>query len=97
MYRWKYHWVRSRSVGAGRATMRAIRGLRYWVMVLMVPPLPAASRPSKMTTSRTPLSFTHSCTLTNSACSRYTSAAYAFLPILLAVTGGALSAVMASA
>ena len=28
-YRWKYHWVFSRSLGAGSATIRADRGLRY--------------------------------------------------------------------
>ena len=27
MYRWKYHWVRSRSVGAGSAAIRATRGV----------------------------------------------------------------------
>ena len=32
--------------------MRATRGLRYSVTRLIAPPLPAASRPSKMTTSR---------------------------------------------
>ena len=59
-YRWKYHWVRSRSVGLGRAAIRATRGLRCSVTRLMVPPLPAASRPSKITTSRAPAARTHS-------------------------------------
>ena len=46
---------RSRSVGAGSATMRATRGLRYSVIRLIAPPLPAASRPSKTITSRSPV------------------------------------------
>ncbi len=37
----------SRSVGADRATIRNTRGLTRSVMRLMVPPLPAVSRPSK--------------------------------------------------
>ena len=73
-YLWKYHWLRSRSVGAGSAAMRATRGLRYWVIRLMVPPFPAASRPSKTTTTRWPSARTHSWTLTSSACSRKSSA-----------------------
>ena len=36
----------SRSVGAGRATTRNTRGLTLSVMALIVPPLPAPSRPS---------------------------------------------------
>ena len=36
----------SRSVGAGRATTRNTRGLTRSVMALIVPPLPAPSRPS---------------------------------------------------
>ncbi len=57
-YRWKYHWVRSRSVGFSSATMRAPRGFRCSVNRLIVPPLPAASRPSKRITSRSSRSFT---------------------------------------
>ena len=45
-YRWKYHWDRSRSVGLTSATTVAPRGLRCSVKRLIVPPLPAASRPS---------------------------------------------------
>ena len=69
-YRWKYHSVFSRSVGVGSAAIRATRGLRYWVTRLIVPPLPAASRPSKMTTIRAPAVRVHSCIFTSSACSR---------------------------
>ena len=52
-YRWKYHWDRSRSVGLTSATTVAPRGLRCSVKRLIVPPLPAASRPSN--TSHDPL------------------------------------------
>src|SRR5512132_4027958 len=38
----------SRSVGAGSATTRKTRGLTRSVIALIVPPLPAPSRPSKM-------------------------------------------------
>ena len=65
---------RWRSVGEGSATMLATRGFMYWVIRLMVPPLPAASRPSKTTTTRLPSALTHSCTFTNSACRRNSSA-----------------------
>src|SRR3954452_10305655 len=88
-YRWKYHWVRSRSVGLGSAAMRATRGLRCSATRLMVPPLPAASRPSKTTTSRTPSARTHSCSFTNSVCRHSSSFSYtlrgsvaAFLPVM---------------
>ena len=47
--RWKYHWPASFSVGFERATVRAPRGLRFSVKRRIVPPLPAASRPSKST------------------------------------------------
>ena len=53
-YRWKYHCVRSASVGLARATVRAPRGLRCSVKRLIAPPLPAASRPSNNTTTRSP-------------------------------------------
>ena len=49
------------SDGAGSATSQKARGLTRSVIALMVPPLPAASRPSKITITRSPLSFTHSC------------------------------------
>ena len=40
--------------------MRHTRGLRYWQIRLITPPLPAASRPSKSTTTRAPLRWIHS-------------------------------------
>ena len=43
--------------------IRATRGFRYWVIRLIVPPLPAASRPSKRMTTRCPVARIHSCTL----------------------------------
>ncbi len=67
-YRWKYHWDRSRSVGLVSATTRTTRGLVRSTMRLMVPPLPAASRPSKSTQTRRPSCTTHSCSLTSSRC-----------------------------
>ena len=76
-YRWKYHWVRSRSVGLGSATVRATRGLRCSETRLIVPPLPAASRPSKTTTSRVPSVRTHSWSFTSSVCRRSSSRSYA--------------------
>jgi hypothetical protein len=51
----------SRSEGAGSATTRKVRGLTRSVMDRMVPPLPAASRPSKTTMIRSPLALTQSC------------------------------------
>jgi hypothetical protein len=77
MYRWKNHWLRSRSVGDGSATIRATRGFRYCATRLMVPPFPAASRPSKTTTTRCCSALTHSWTLASSTCNRYSSASYA--------------------
>ena len=68
-YRWKYHWVRSRSVGFSSATTVAPRGFRCSVNRLIVPPLPAASRPSNTITIRCPVSFTQFCSLTSSICS----------------------------
>src|ERR1700728_959012 len=79
MYRWKYHWVAWRSVGLGSAAICATREFRSCVPRLIVPPLPAASRPSKMITIRAPAVRIHSWTLTSSPCSRYSSALYAFL------------------
>src|SRR5215467_8696488 len=60
----------SRSDGAGRAITRKIRGLTRSVIARIVPPLPAASRPSKMTITRSPLYFTQYWSLHNSACNR---------------------------
>ena len=61
--------------------MRATRGLRYSVTRLIAPPLPAASRPSKMTTTRWPSARTHSWTLTSSAWSRKSSCSNRFFEI----------------
>src|SRR4051812_42928447 len=47
-------------------------------MRLMTPPLPAASRPSKTTTTRSFSSRTHCCSFTSSICSRSSSALYTF-------------------
>ena len=44
---------------------------------LMVPPLPAASRPSNTITTRWPVSFTHDCSFSSSTCSRYFCFSYA--------------------
>ena len=51
----------------GKATMRNTRGLTRSVMARMVPPFPAASRPSKTTITRRPLYLTQSCSLASSA------------------------------
>ena len=48
-------WDFSRSEGAGRATTRNTRGLTFSVIALMVPPLPAASRPSNRMMTLQPL------------------------------------------
>ena len=56
--------------------MRASRGLRYSVTRLIAPPLPAASRPSKITTILAPSARTHSCIFTSSPCRRNSSASY---------------------
>ena len=53
-YRWKYHWVCSMSLGCSRATTLAPRGFMCCMTRLMVPPLPAASRPSKRINTRMP-------------------------------------------
>ena len=66
----------SRSDGAGSATTRNTRGLTRSVMALMVPPLPAASRPSKTMITRRPLCLTHSCSLHSSPCSLRSSFSY---------------------
>ena len=69
-YRWKYHCAFSRSVGLSSAAIRANRGFRYWMTRLIVPPLPAASRPSKITAIRAPDARAQFCIFTSSACSR---------------------------
>jgi hypothetical protein len=54
-WRWKYRCVSSRSDGVPRATTVAPRGFSGSRMRLIVPPLPAASRPSKSSTMRSPV------------------------------------------
>jgi hypothetical protein len=48
------------------------------VIALMVPPLPAPSRPSKTMQTLRPFSLTHSCSLTSSTWSFFISRAYSF-------------------
>ena len=60
-------------MGLGSATIRVIRGFMYWVMRLIAPPLPAASRPSNTTTIRAPVAETQSSIFTSSSCSRRSS------------------------
>ena len=72
-YRWKYQRVRSRALGVGSATMRVTRGFRNSDTRLIVEPLPAASRPSKITTTRAPECCTHACISTSFACSAASS------------------------
>jgi hypothetical protein len=72
-----YICVFSRSVGAGRATTRKTRGLTRSVIALMAPPLPARSRPSKITQAFRPECLAHSWSLTSSTCRRANSFSYA--------------------
>ena len=69
MYRWTYICDFSRSVGAGSATTRNTRGLTRSVIRLIVPPLPAVSRPSNTMQTLAPEALTHSCIATSSPCS----------------------------
>src|SRR5690348_12728354 len=64
--------------------MCATRGFRYSAMRLIAPPFPAASRPSKTTTRRSPLTRTHSFSFTSSAWSRCSSRSYSFRGTLVA-------------
>src|SRR5918994_2375350 len=66
----------SRSVGEGSATTRNTRGLTRSVIALIVPPLPALSRPSNTTQTFAPEALTHTCIATSSACSLRSSASY---------------------
>src|SRR5215813_9196709 len=82
-----YTCVLSRSEGAGRATTRNTRWLTRSVIALIVPPLPAPSRPSNTTMTRKPLCLTQSWSLHSSACSRTSSFSYSLrfnldLPLL---------------
>ena len=70
MYRCRYHSVRSRSVGLSRATTCAPRGFKFSVNRLIVPPLPAASRPSNKMTSRPCCARIERCSLSISIWSR---------------------------
>src|SRR5579862_3085739 len=65
-----------RSDGAGSATTRNTRGLTRSVIALMVPPLPAPSRPSNTRMMRKPLCLTHSCKRQSSTCSLRSSWRY---------------------
>src|SRR6476659_7441081 len=78
MYRWMYIWDFSRSVGVDRAMCLNTRGLVRSVIRLIVPPLPAESRPSNTTQTLAPVAFTHSCIATSSPCRIRISASYAF-------------------
>ena len=69
IYRCMNIWDFCRSDGAGSATTRKTRGLTRSVRALMVPPLPAASRPSNTMMIRAPLALTHSCKWQSSTCS----------------------------
>ena len=66
----------SRAVGVGSATTRNTRGLTRSTIRLMVPPLPAVSRPSNTTQTFAPVALTHSCMATSSPCSVASSASY---------------------
>src|SRR3954470_16343615 len=71
-----YIWLFSRSLGAASAMTRNTRGLTRSVIALMVPPLPAPSRPSNTMQIFSPLCLTHSCSLTSSTCRRFSSVSY---------------------
>ena len=58
-----------------------MRGLTRSMRRLIIPPLPAASRPSKMITMRALVALTQSWSLTSSTCSLKISASYSLLPI----------------
>src|SRR6516162_7634883 len=70
------------SDGVGSATSRKTRGLTRSVIALMVPPLPAASRPSNTTITRRPVRTTHCWSLHNSIWSFCNSFSY-FLRFIL--------------
>src|SRR5215472_3730864 len=71
-----YSWPFSRVDGAGSATRRNTRGLTRSVIARIVPPFPAASRPSKTTITRRPLYLTQSWSLQSSLWSRLSSFSY---------------------
>src|SRR6201986_5107376 len=86
-----YICVFSRSEGAGKATTRNTRGLTRSVSALIVPPLPAASRPSNTMTTRRPLYLTQSCSWHSPVCRRRNSCRYSlfFIAIILLLLGTA--------
>ena len=71
----------SRSVGADRATTLKTRGLTRSVIRLIVPPLPAVSRPSNTMQTLAPVAFTHSCSATSSPWRRRISRSYSLFVI----------------
>jgi hypothetical protein len=71
-----YIWDFSRLLGAGSATTRNTRGLTRSVIALMLPPLPAPSRPSNTMQILRPLATTHCCSRTSSTCSLRSSFSY---------------------
>src|SRR5262245_62233677 len=73
-----YIWDFSRSDGAGSATTRNTRGLTRSVIALIVPPLPAASRPSNTTITRSPFSRTQSWSAHSSICRVRSSLSYSW-------------------
>src|SRR5262249_40800090 len=77
-YRCRYIWLFSRSDGAGSATTRNTRGLTRSVIALIVPPLPAASRPSNTTTTRSPFSRIQSWRAHSSICRVRSSLSYSW-------------------
>src|SRR5262249_20090694 len=77
-YRCRYIWLFSRSDGAGSATSRKTRGLTRSVIALIVPPLPAASRPSNTTITRSPFSRTQSWRAHSSICRVRSSLSYSW-------------------
>src|SRR5262245_21748991 len=62
-------WVFWQSEGSGSATTPKTRRLTRSVIALLVPPLPAASRPSNRMMIRSPVSLTQSCSRQSSTCS----------------------------
>ena len=68
---------RARSAPATRPRERS-RGLTRSVIALIVPPLPAPSRPSNTMQTLRPFATTHSCSLTSSPWSRSSSSRYFF-------------------
>ena len=85
----------SRSVGAESATTLNTRGLTRSVIRLMVPPLPAVSRPSNTMQILAPVALTHSCIATSSPWSRRISRSYSLTFIFasgsISVAGGCAS------